>query len=119
MKRIELIKTAALLGVLLCFGVFVSAQTVVKGFVKDAATMKPIQFVSIYFEGGKGVTTGEDGSYSIVTNRDNLKILNFSFTGYKNIAKKIIVGKEQTVNIELELNQALQEVFVRTNKRGK
>ena len=119
MKRIELIKTAALLGVLLCFGVFVSAQTVVKGFVKDAATMKPIQFVSIYFEGGKGVTTGEDGSYSIVTNRDNLKILNFSFTGYKNIAKKIIVGKEQTVNIELELNQALQEVFVRTKKRGK
>jgi len=119
MRRIEIIKTATLFCILLCLGISSNAQTVVKGFVKDAATMKPIQFVSIYFEGGKGVTTGEDGSYSIVTNRNNLKILNFSFTGYKNLAKKIIVGKEQTINIELELNQSLQEVVVRTKKRGK
>ncbi len=119
MKRMKLINKAVLLFTLLCIGLLCNAQTVVKGFVKDAATMKPIQFVSIYFEGGKGVTTGDDGSYSIVTNRDNLKILNFSFTGYKNVSKKIIIGKEQIVNVELELNQSLQEVIVRTKKRGK
>ncbi len=119
MERIERIKAAALLCLFIWFGILANAQTVVKGFVKDAVTMKPIQFVSIYFEGGKGVTTGEDGSYSIVTNRDNLKTLNFSFTGYKNVVKKIIVGKEQIVNIELDLNQSLQEVIVRTKKRGK
>jgi len=119
MKRIRITNKATLLFTVLCFGLFSNAQTVVKGFVKDAATMKPIQFVSIYFEGGKGVTTGEDGSYSIVTNRDNLKIINFSFTGYKNVVKKIIAGKEQIVNVELELNQSLQEVIVRTKKKGK
>jgi hypothetical protein len=67
MKRMKIINKAVLLFTLLCFGLLSNAQTVVKGFVKDATTMKPIQFVSIYFEGGKGVTTGEDGSYSIGT----------------------------------------------------
>ncbi|MEP7108386.1 MAG: DUF5686 family protein [Ferruginibacter sp.] len=105
--------------ILLCFGYCAKTQTIVKGFVKDAITMKPIQFVSIYFEGGKGVTTGEDGSYSIVTYRDKLTTLNFSFTGYKKISRKISPGKEQTINIELELSASLKEVFVKTRKRGK
>lgn len=98
---------------------FANSQTVVKGFVKDANTMRPLQFVSIFFEGGKGVTTGEDGSFSIVTYRENLKTLIFSFTGYKEIKKKISPGKEQTVNIEMELSDALQEVIVKTKRRGK
>ncbi|MEO6732000.1 MAG: DUF5686 family protein [Ferruginibacter sp.] len=118
MKRFEKIKVL-LLFTLLCFGYSINAQTIVKGFVKDAITMKPLQFVSIYFEGGKGVTTGEDGSYSIVTYRDKLNGLTFSFTGYKKLTKKITPGKEQTVNVELELTDALKEVTVKTRKRGK
>src|SRR5664279_3300320 len=98
MTRIKIIMKCSFLFMLLCFGFLTNAQTVVKGFVKDASTMKPIQFVSIYFEGGKGVTTGEDGSYSIVTYRDKLTILNYSFTGYKKISRKVIAGKEQTIN---------------------
>lgn len=119
MKKIKQILYTFLLATLAGGGFSADAQTVVKGFVKDALTMKPIQFVSIYFEGGKGVTTGEDGSYSIETYRDNLNTLSFSFTGYKKITKKIIVGKEQIINIELELVSALKEVIVKTKKRGK
>jgi hypothetical protein len=78
MKRINIIIKAVFLVTLVLLGFISNAQTIVKGFVKDATTMKPIQFVSIYFEGGKGVTTGEDGSYSIVTNKKNLNTLNFS-----------------------------------------
>jgi hypothetical protein len=55
--------------------------------------MKPLQFVSIFFEGGKGVTTGQDGSYSIITYKEQLDKLVFSFTGYKRITKKIKPGK--------------------------
>jgi len=119
MKRIKIIMSTSFLFTLLCFGLLTNAQTVVRGFVKDAATMKPIQFVSIYFEGGKGVTTGEDGSYAIVTYRDKLTVLNFSFTGYKKTSRKIIPGKEQTVNVELELSASLKEVVVKTKKRSK
>ena len=100
-----------------CF--FTNAQTVINGFVKDASTMRPIQFVSIYFEGGKGVTTGEDGSYSIITNRDKLNSITFSFTGYKKLTKKVEVGKEQSINVELELTDALKGVVVKSKGRGK
>ncbi|MEP7145092.1 MAG: DUF5686 family protein, partial [Ferruginibacter sp.] len=119
MTRFKIIRRSSFLFTLLCFGFLANAQTVVKGFVKDAATMRPIQFVSIYFDGGKGVTTGEDGSYSIVTYRDKLTTLNFSFTGYKKISRKINPGKEQIVNIELDLVESLKEVIVKTRKRAK
>ncbi len=119
MKRFKILLWVTFFFTLIGFSFLANAQTVVKGFVKDAVTMKPIQFVSIYFEGGKGVTTGEDGSYSIVTNREKLNQLNFSFTGYKKITRKITPGKEQTVNIEFELAESLKEVVVKTRKRGK
>ena len=119
MKKFKIILYTLFLATMAGGGFSAHAQTVVKGFVKDALTMKPIQFVSIYFEGGKGVTTGDDGSYSIETYRDNLNNLSFSFTGYKKVTKKIVVGKEQIINIELELVSALKEVIVKTKKRGK
>ena len=119
MKRIKIIMKTSFLFTLLCFGFLANAQTVVKGFVKDATTMRAIQFVSIYFEGGKGVTTGEDGSYSIITYRDKLNGLSFSFTGYKKTTKKVVPGKEQTINVELELSGPLKEVIVKTRKRAK
>src|SRR5690349_8877522 len=119
MRRTRVIIGGSFFVTLLLCGFLANAQTVVKGFVRDAATMRPIQFVSIFFEGGKGVTTGEDGSYSIVTYRDKLTTLNFSFTGYKAVSKKVVPGKEQTVNVELELSAALKEVVVKTKKRAK
>ena len=38
------------------------AQTVVRGVVRDAVSKEPLQSVSVYVKGGKGVTTKEDGS---------------------------------------------------------
>jgi len=119
MKQIKILTRCLLLLALSGIGGITSAQTVVKGFVKDALTMQPLHFVSVYFEGGKGVTTGEDGSYSINTNREKLTTLNFSIAGYKKISRKIVAGKEQYVNIELQLSDALKEVVVRTRGRAK
>ncbi len=119
MRIKKILMRSSFLFTLLLLGLFSNSQTVVKGFVKDANTMRPLQFVSIYFEGGKGVTTGEDGSYSIVTYKTNLKTLSFSLTGYKPVSKKVAAGKEQSINIELELADALKEVVVKTRKRGK
>jgi hypothetical protein len=52
-------------------------------FAKKAFALNSIkkwlQFVSIYFDGGKGVTSGSDGSYSIVSKNSKLTTLNFSF----------------------------------------
>ena len=119
MKWINTILKSLFFNIFLLSSLLSNGQTVVKGFVKDAGTMRPIQFVSIYFDGGKGVTSGSDGSYSIVLKNSKLTNLNFSFAGYKKISKKLIVGKEQIINIELELYDVLQNVVVKTRKRAK
>ena len=95
------------------------AQTVVKGFVKDATTMQPLPFVSVYFKGGKGVITGEDGSYSLETNNKKLNTLTFSHTEFKTVVKPVIPMKEQTINVELEPTEKMAAIVIKTRKRGK
>lgn len=93
-----------------------NAQTVVKGFVKDAITKQPMPFVSVYFKDGKGVSTSDDGSFSIETRNPSLTTLIFSYTGYIKVTKQIKPGTEQELNIELEMTNSLKEVVV---KRGR
>lgn len=118
MKKV--INTTSLTLLLVFITLFaVSAQTVVTGVVRDATTQQPLQSVSIYFRGGKGVTSGTDGTYKITTNSLRLTLLYFSYVGYKAISKPVEAGKEQVVDVYLELNDAKSNVIVKTNKRGK
>lgn len=115
----SLIKKITLIAVSIFMGANIFAQTVVRGFVKDATTMQPLSFVSVYFNDSKGVITGDDGSYSIQTQNKNLKTLNFSYVGYKPVSKKLKPDKEQTINVELEPSEAMAAVIIKTRKRGK
>lgn len=104
----------AMLGCSLAAG----AQTIVKGIVRDAITKEPLPFVSVYFEGGKGINSNDDGTYNIQTNNGRLTTLVFSFTGYKKVTKKIQPQQEQTLNIDLEVTNSLNTLVVKS-KRGK
>ena len=95
------------------------AQTIVRGSIKDAATHEPLQSVSVYFKGGKGVISSLDGSYTLSTFNDKLTVVQFSYVGYKTISKTIIADREQEINIELQLADTKRNVIVKTNKRGK
>src|SRR5438067_13821340 len=93
--------------VLLVFAAFIItsySQTIVKGVIKDAITQQPLQLVSIYFKGGKGVTSTADGSYTLSTNNEKLTTVQFSYVGYKTITMTIFPGREQDINVELELS---------------
>lgn len=104
---------------ILCMAGFTaSAQTRVKGFIRDAVTQQPLQFVSVVFKGGKGSLSDADGSFYIETSNPKWTTLEFSYTGYKKVSRTVIFGKEQELNIELELEE-MKEVVVTTNKRGK
>lgn len=92
------------------------AQTIVRGFVKDAITKKPMSLVSVFFKDGKGVSTGDDGSYSIQTVNPKRKVLIFSYVGYKSISIEITPEVEQVVDVEMEMTSAMKEVVV---KRGR
>ena len=102
--------------ILVCKGFVLQAQTVVKGFVKDAITKRPMAFVSVVFNNGKGVSTGEDGSYSIETKNTKLNTLIFSYVGYTTIKREVKPTIEQSLDIELEMGSSLKEVVV---KRGR
>ncbi len=116
-KRWTIFKTAILFLLSGC-AITINAQTLVKGFVRDAVTQEPMAFVSIYFQGGKGVTSNDDGSYSIETNNSKLNTLIFSYTGYKKIIKKINTQTEQSLNIDLETTNSLSNVVIKA-RRGK
>lgn len=112
-------KGILLLFMLGCNIFFLQAQvteTVVKGFVRDAITKQPMAFVTVMFKDGKGVTTGDDGSYSIETRNRKFNTIIFSYVGYLKATKQIIPETEQSLNIDLEMTASLKEVVV---KRGR
>ncbi len=106
---------ALLLVLLSCSYMTASAQTIVRGTVTDASTGSPIQYVSVYFKGGRGVVTDANGIYYLETNRTDVKTVEFSFTGYRLQSKAVSAGRSQSINVALETG-TLEEVVV-TRKR--
>ncbi len=117
MKINKGVRQAIFILIALFTGYYVQAQTVIKGIVRDALTQKPLAFVSVYFKGHKGSVSDEDGSYTLSTSNPELKLVEFSYGGYKLVSKNVVPGVEQEINIDMQL-LALKEVIV-SGKRGK
>jgi hypothetical protein len=101
------------------FSVSAFAGTTVKGIVKDALTKQPLQFVSVVFKDGKGVTTQADGSFALAsagTNNDQIQI---SYVGYQTTVLNITPGKEQVIEVELMVAADPKNAVVVKAKRGK
>ncbi len=96
------------------------AQTVVKGKIVDAFSKEPLQYVSVVFKGGRGTVTDSLGQYTLRSSGNSISVILVSYVGYKTIQRDIIVGKEQTIDLELETDpKAVYNVTVSTNKRAK
>ncbi len=114
-RRIKI--KGSLLLITMCLGFFMlQAQTIVTGFVRDAITKQPMPFVSVVFKNGKGVSTGENGSYSIETKNSKLTTLEFTYVGYVKVTRQVKPFIDQDLNIEMEMTSNLKEVVV---KRGR
>jgi hypothetical protein len=94
-------------------------QTIVKGVIKDASTGQPLQSVSVYFRGGKGVTSAADGSYTLATENSRLSVVQFSYVGYKTASKTVKPNHEQVIDVSLEVSDTKRNVTVKTNRRGR
>lgn len=92
--------------------------TVVKGTVRDAITKEPLAFVSVYFEGGKGVNTDNQGNFYLTTVNPRLTNVSFTYVGYKKFTKKVTAFKETELGIELEQANSMKDVVIKT-KRAK
>lgn len=85
-------------GLLLCFGLSVSAQQTISGLVTDAADKTPLPNVSVRVKETKqGTTTNSAGYFTIKASQGQTLI--FSFVGFGTIEMK--VGSSATMNIEL------------------
>jgi hypothetical protein len=117
-KKSSIVNSKGLFLLLMLLGTlhFAGAQTIVKGVIRDAITNRPISFVTVVFKDGKGVTSDENGGYSIETRNPKFNTIIFSFVGYNSVTKKITPGIEQTLDISMELSKAMKEVVV---KRGR
>lgn len=101
---------------LLSFNAY-SQRTIVKGHVKDAITSVPIPFATIFFdESSIGTITDIDGYYIIITN-DSYSTLKVLSIGYKPLSIEVVIGKEQVLDIKLQIEaKQLKEVVVRSEK---
>ena len=98
-------------------------NTVINGSVTDSKTGEPVPFASVILKGTTvGTRTDSNGKFSIETTNP-ANIIEFSFIGYQSESRELIPGKEQTLNIRLNLSVIeLDEVRVkpqRVNYRNK
>jgi len=95
-------------------------NTVVTGTVTDAATKKPLPFVTVAFTGTTiGTNTDNDGRFNLTTAKPVTQ-LKASFLGYKEAIFTIKVGTAQVINIRLvPVANQLEEVKVLSGKKPK
>lgn len=114
---VQLMKIAGLL-VLILFSYTISAQTVVKGTLKEktAAGESPLPFANVFLKGTTtGAITNIDGEYTFLVEAGNHTIV-FSFVGYNPVEKSFEATGEGEVKINATLsmnNSELQEVTIK------
>ncbi|MBC7388257.1 MAG: carboxypeptidase-like regulatory domain-containing protein, partial [Opitutaceae bacterium] len=93
-------------------------MTIVKGKVTDFKTNQPIPFVIVQLaKSNIAASTDIDGNYEIKTSNLSLESVKVNFVGHKPVTKKIIPGKEQTINFRLVENvNELEEVVIKSKK---
>ncbi len=93
-------------------------MTRVRGTVINSKTKEPIPFANIVFVGKNiGTTTDYKGEYNLETQWASGSI-RAAYIGYKSSIKKIIKGKSQTINFELEPeNFKIDEVVVKSRRK--
>lgn len=94
-----------------CGGIFLSAQSSVTGVVKDNSG-NPLFGVTVLLENTLvGVTTDDEGKYTISSEFNESSVLVFSYIGFKTTSVKI--SNRSTINVTLqEDTQALNEIVV-------
>ena len=90
-----------------------SQQTRIYGVVKDALTNEPLPFVKVQFLDSKiGTLTDTAGYFSIETYYATDSV-QFSFSGYISVRKKVLKDKTQEINVSLPiLSTDFEEVVV-------
>lgn len=93
---------------------FAQPVTKVKGKITNKETGDPIPFVGVLFKGTTiGTNTDFEGNFSISTNKATDSLI-VQYVGLKRKARKVKIGEEQIMNIQMEESSiSLGEVVIR------
>lgn len=106
-KKLFAIALCLLLGV----GAAFAQKGTVTGVVRDASTGEPIPFASVMEKGTmNGISSREDGAYSITVSNTGSSVLVFSSVGY--VTAEVQVSGRSTVDVSLEVDNVLDDVIV-------
>jgi len=115
-KRQSLLLFVVLVSSLLAGAQTQQQVTMVKGFIRDAVTKRPMPLVTVMFKDGKGVSSDENGTYSIATRNMKFTSIIFSYVGYTSVTQKIKPGVEQSIDVDLEMNSSMKEVVIKKGR---
>lgn len=87
--------------------------TLIKGKVIDASTGEGLPFVNVFFKGTQsGTTTDFEGFYTLKSQNPKDSLV-ASYIGYLPLYRKVALGKEQTINFQLQPDsRSLDEVVI-------
>lgn len=105
--------TYTLLFFLISFIVNAQERITLSGFVKEKGSQESLPGVNVYLPDTPfGAVTNTYGFYSLtIPSMDSARIV-YSFVGYENIEKKVLLNKNTEINILLETVNQLEEVVV-------
>ena len=93
-----ILKKPLLFSIILLVHFAISAQTTIKGTVKDFKTGKNLSGASIVINNTNlGTSTDDNGEYILENIADNNLEIVVSFVGYKTVAKKVVLSKSINV----------------------
>jgi hypothetical protein len=120
LNRNWLLAISLLTNIFVCLNLFSQNQenTIIHGTVTDASTGAPIPFASVFLKGTiTGTTTDYSGNYKVETTVPPDSI-GFSFIGYQTEFRKVIKGREQTINVRLSVvSTQIKEVVIKGNRK--
>ena len=106
-----------LLTILICFFHLSSLSQTIKGIIVDKNNNLPLIGATV-FSKNAATTTDLNGSFELkVVNGENN--ITFSFIGYKKLLKPILVENNQTVSIEIKLEEAITNLNTVVVSAGK
>ena len=112
-KQTNRLRIILLCLILFCFGE-VAAQTTISGSITDK-TGQPIPGVNVTLKDTyDGVTTGSEGAYQLITEETGEQVLVFSFVGYRNEERSVVLqGDSVVLSVDLKDNiTSLNDVVI-------
>ena len=84
-------------------------KSIIRGIITDKNSREPLAGVYVIYGRNAGTISDEKGFYKIATDLEKLSVT-FQLIGYESITKDIIIGANDTLELNVELEMKIREI---------